>query len=156
MLIGYVRVSTREQNLNLQLDALEQTGCDQVFQEQISGIRTDRPALQQALAYLRPGDTLVVWRLDCLGSSLKHLIKTVGQLEEQQISFKSLQEAIDTTTSGGHLVFQIFGALAEFERHRSREQTQAGLAAARDRGKKGGAAPESRQTESAAIISVVR
>jgi DNA invertase Pin-like site-specific DNA recombinase len=138
MLVGYARVSTQEQNLDLQIDALQKAGCEQVFQDQISGVRADRPGLNQALSYVRSGDTLVVWRLDRLGRSLKHLIETVGELEERQIGFRSLQEAIDTTTSGGRLVFQIFGALAEFERNLIRERTMAGLAAARARGRKGG------------------
>jgi DNA invertase Pin-like site-specific DNA recombinase len=138
MLIGYARVSTHEQNLDLQLDALKQAGCERTFQDQVSGAKADRPGLRKALEQLRPGDTLVVWRLDRLGRSLKHLIETVGQLEDQGIGFRSLQETIDTTTSGGRLVFQIFGALAEFERNLIRERTLAGLAAARARGRKGG------------------
>jgi len=138
MKIGYARVSTYEQNLDLQTDALEKVGCEQVFHDQISGAKTKRPGFDEALSYLRSGDVLVVWRLDRLGHSLKHLIETVNLLEEKGIGFQSLQESIDTTTSGGKLIFDIFGALAEFERNLIRERTQAGLAAARARGRKGG------------------
>lgn len=138
MLVGYARVSTLDQNLTLQVDALKQAGCERIFQDKISGSKAERPGLQEVLEYVRKGDTLLVWRLDRLGRSLKHLIETVAQLEERGIGFRSLQEAIDTTTSGGRLVFQIFGALAEFERNLIRERTQAGLAAARARGRKGG------------------
>lgn len=137
-LIGYARVSSADQNLELQRDALEAASCARIFEDTASGARTERPGLDKALEYLRPGDTLVVWRLDRLGRSLAHLISMVAQLEEREIGFKSLQESIDTTTSGGKLVFQIFGALAEFERNVIRERTQAGLAAARARGRKGG------------------
>ena len=138
MLVGYARVSTQDQNLDLQRDALEKAGCERLFTEQISGASTERPGLAEALAFLRPGDTLVVWKLDRLGRSLKHLIETVQQLQVKGIGFKSLQENIDTTTSGGKLVFHIFAALAEFERDIIRERTQAGLMAARARGRKGG------------------
>jgi DNA invertase Pin-like site-specific DNA recombinase len=138
MKIGYARVSTDDQNLFLQVDALEQAGCEKIYRDQLGGAKTDRPGLQEALTYLRPGDTLVVWRLDRLGRSLKHLIEIVTSLEEKGIGFQSLQESIDTTTSGGRLVFHIFGALAEFERNLIRERTQAGLQAARARGRKGG------------------
>ena len=138
MKIGYARVSTYEQNLDLQTDALEKAGCEQVFHDQISGAKTKRPGFDEALSYLRSGNILVVWRLDRLSRSLKHLIETVNLLEEKGIGFQSLQESIDTTTSGGKLIFHIFGALAEFERNLIRERTQAGLAAARARGRKGG------------------
>ena len=138
MLIGYARVSTQDQTLNLQNDALEQAGCSKIFTDTISGAKTDRPGLEQALSYVRPGDTLVVWRLDRLGRSLRHLIETITLLHDRGIGFKSITENIDTTTSGGKLVFHIFGALAEFERDIIRERTQAGLQAARARGKKGG------------------
>lgn len=138
MLVGYARVSTHDQNLSPQIDALKQAGCEEIFHDKISGSKAERPGLSEALAYLRKGDSLLVWRLDRLGRSLKHLIETVTQLEERGVGFHSLQEAIDTTTSGGKLVFQIFGALAEFERNLIRERTQAGLAAARARGRKGG------------------
>lgn len=138
MKVGYARVSTHDQNLSLQLDALKQAGCEEIYQDQVSGAKAERSGLRDALAYLRQGDTLVVWRLDRLGRSLKHLIETVTMLEERGIGLQSLQEAIDTTTSGGRLVFHIFGALAEFERNLIRERTQAGLQTARARGRKGG------------------
>ncbi len=138
MLIGYARVSTHDQTLNLQNDALEQAGCTKIFTDTISGAKTERTGLEQALAYVRPGDTVVVWRLDRLGRSLRHLIEAITALHEREIGFKSITENIDTTTSGGKLVFHIFGALAEFERDIIRERTLAGLIAARARGKKGG------------------
>ena len=138
MIIGYARVSTLDQNLELQRDALEKAGCEQVFEEHVSGASSERPGWVQAQAVLRKGDTLVVWRLDRLGRSLKHLIDTVNELHGRGIGFKSLGESIDTTTPGGRLVFHIFGALAEFERELIRERTHAGLAAARARGRKGG------------------
>ncbi len=138
MLVGYARVSTLEQNASLQTDALTQAGCQQIFQDKMSGAKIERPGLQEALDFLRPDDTLVVWRLDRLGRSLKHLLETVMQLEERGSRFRSLQENIDTNTSGGRLVFHIFGALAEFERNLIRERTMAGLTAARARGRKGG------------------
>ena len=138
MLIGYARVSTHDQTLNLQQDALEKAGCNKIFTDTISGAKTERPGWEQPLAYVRPGDTLVVWRLDRLGRSLKHLIETITTLHDREIGFKSITENIDTTTSGGKLVFHIFGALAEFERDIIRERTQAGLQAARARGKRGG------------------
>lgn len=138
MKVGYARVSTHEQNLSLQKDALKQAGCGKIFDDHVSGAKAERPGLQEAKEYVREGDTLVVWRLDRLGRSLKHLIETVTALEERGVGFQSLQESIDTTTSGGRLVFHIFGALAEFERNLIRERTRAGLAAARARGRKGG------------------
>jgi DNA invertase Pin-like site-specific DNA recombinase len=138
MLIGYARVSTHEQTLNLQQDALTKAGCTKIFTDTASGAKTERIGLEEALTYVRKGDTLVVWRLDRLGRSLPHLITTMTDLEERGIGFKSLTENIDTTTSGGKLIFHIFGALAEFERNLIRERTQAGLTAARARGKTGG------------------
>jgi DNA invertase Pin-like site-specific DNA recombinase len=116
MQIGYARVSTEDQTLDLQRDALTAAGCGQIFTDTRSGARSDRPGLAQALAYVRPADTLVVWRLDRLGRSLPHLIETITALEGRGIGFRSLTEAIDTTSSGGKLIFHIFGALAEFER----------------------------------------
>src|SRR5918992_6092201 len=133
MLIGYARVSTHDQTLNLQRDALTKAGCTKIFTDTASGAKTERIGLEEALNYVRKGDTLVVWRLDRLGRSLPHLITTMTSLEEQGIGFKSLTENIDTTTSGGKLIFHIFGALAEFERNLIRERTQAGLTAARER-----------------------
>jgi len=138
MLIGYARVSTHDQNLELQLDALRAAGCEKVFEDKTSGTHTVRPGLDQALDHAREGDTVVVWRLDRLGRSLKHLIKVVSDLDEHGVGFRSLQESIDTTSSGGKLVFHVFGALAEFERSLIQERTQAGLAAARARGRHGG------------------
>lgn len=138
MKIGYARVSTHDQNLDLQKDALLKAGCERIFEDHISGGSTERPGLSRAMDALRPGDTLVVWRLDRLGRSLKHLIDTVTDLEEQGIGFKSVNESLDTTTHGGKLVFHIFGALAEFERSLIQERTRSGLAAARARGRLGG------------------
>jgi DNA invertase Pin-like site-specific DNA recombinase len=138
MLIGYARVSTQDQTLNLQKDALEKIGCKKIFTDTASGVKAERKGLDEALDYVREGDILVVWRLDRLGRSLKHLIETITELNNRKIGFKSIQENIDTTTSGGKLVFHIFGALAEFERDIIRERTQAGLQAARARGRKGG------------------
>jgi DNA invertase Pin-like site-specific DNA recombinase len=138
MLIGYARVSTQDQTLNLQKDALKKIGCKKIFTDTASGAKAERIGLEEALEYVREGDTLVVWRLDRLGRSLKHLIETITKLNNRKIGFKSIQENIDTTTSGGKLIFHIFGALAEFERDIIRERTQAGLIAARARGRKGG------------------
>jgi DNA invertase Pin-like site-specific DNA recombinase len=137
MLIGYARISTYEQTLNLQQDALQKAECTKIFTDTASGAKTERKGLDEALNYVRKGDTLVVWRLDRLGRSLPHLI-AMTNLEERGIGFKSLTENIDTTTSGGKLIFHIFGALAEFERNLIRERTQAGLTAARARGRSGG------------------
>ena len=141
MLIGYARVSTNEQNLDLQRDALGKAGCERIYVEQASGSKSSRPELGKIIEMLREGDTLVVWRLDRLGRSLKHLIELVTELEESGIGFRSLTESMDTTTNNGKLIFHIFGALAEFERNLIRERTQAGLAAARARGRKGGRPP---------------
>jgi DNA invertase Pin-like site-specific DNA recombinase len=138
MLIGYARVSTHDQTLNLQRDALEKAGRNKIFTDTASGPKTVRKGLEKALNYVRKGDILVVWRLDRLGRSLPHLISTMTDLEERGIGFKSLTENIDTTTSGGKLIFHIFGALAEFERNLIQERTQAGLTAARTRAKTGG------------------
>jgi DNA invertase Pin-like site-specific DNA recombinase len=138
MLIGYARVSTHDQTLNLQKDTLEKAGCSKIFTDTASGAKAERIGLEEILNYVRKGDTLVVWRLDRLGRSLRDLIITMTMLEERGIGFKSLTENIDTTTSGGKLIFHIFGALAEFERNLIRERTSAGLTAARARGRKGG------------------
>jgi DNA invertase Pin-like site-specific DNA recombinase len=138
MLIGYARVSTDDQNLDLQNDALQQAGCDKIYIDKLSGANADRPGLTTALEVLRADDILVIWRLDRLGRSLKDLIHLVELLEQRGAALKSLQENIDTTTIGGRLVFHLFGALAEFERNLIRERTQAGLSAARARGKMGG------------------
>ena len=141
MLIGYARVSTGDQSLTLQIDALEEAGCDRVFQEKVSGIVNTRPNLNQALNFARPGDTLVVWRLDRLSRSLRNLIETVTLLESRGVQLKSLHESIDTASSSGKLIFHLFGALAEFERNLIKERTLAGLQAARARGRKGGRPP---------------
>src|SRR3954467_8103057 len=135
MLIGYARVSTLDQTPALQQDALTAAGCEQLYTDTVSGSVTERPGLTQALSHLRTADTLVVWRLDRLGRSLAHLIDTIRDLQQRGVGFRSLQEQIDTTTSGGKLVFHVFGALAEFERDLIRERTHAGLAAARARGR---------------------
>src|SRR4249919_2585508 len=141
MLVGYARVSTQEQDLALQLDALRTAVCSKVFEEKASGAQRERPALQAALEYMRQGDTLLVWKLDRLARSLKQLIETVEDLGSRGIGFRSLTEAIDTTTSGGKLVFHLFAALAEFERGIIRERTLAGLQAAQARGRLGGRPP---------------
>jgi DNA invertase Pin-like site-specific DNA recombinase len=141
MLIGYARLSTTDQTLALQQDALTTAGCERIFTETASGAQTDRPGLSEALSHLREGDILVVWKLDRLGRSLKDLITRITELQNKDIGFKSLTEQVDTTTSGGKLIFHIFGALAEFERDIIRERTKAGLIAARARGKKGGRRP---------------
>jgi len=141
MIIGYARVSTTDQNPQLQLDALADAGCEQVFQERMTGKFRERPELALCLKSLRSGDTLNVWKLDRLARSLKDLVEIVHDLEQRKIGFRSLTEAIDTTSPGGRLVFHIFGALAEFEHSLIRERTMAGLQAARARGRKGGRKP---------------
>ena len=138
MLIGYARVSTTDQNLALQKDALEKENCGKIFSDEMSGAAADRPGLTAALEHLRCGDVLVVWRLDRLGRSLKNLIEVVALLETRGIGLRSLKENIDTTTSGGKLVFHIFCSLAEFERSLITDRTRAGLEAARSRGRRGG------------------
>lgn len=138
MKIGYARVSSEDQNLHLQKDALNLASCDRIYEEKESGGKVDRPELLRLLDTVRTGDTLVVWRLDRLGRSLKHLIQTVEDLEARGVGFQSVTESIDTTTSGGKLIFHIFAALAEFERALIRERTKAGLTAARARGRQGG------------------
>lgn len=138
MLIGYARVSTHEQNPELQLDALRGAGCERVFVEHVSGVSLERPQLMAAIASAQPGDVLAVWKLDRLGRSLLHMIETVRKLDARQIGFLSLTENIDTTTSTGRLVLHLFGAMAEFERSMMVERTLAGLDAARARGRIGG------------------
>ena len=143
MLVGYARVSTQDQKPELQLDALRKAGCERIFSDKASGAQRDRPELSAALSYMRDGagDVLVVWKLDRLARSLKQLIETVEDLGTRGIGFRSLTEAIDTTSAGGRLTFHIFGAMAEFERSIIRERTRAGLDAARARGRKGGRPP---------------
>jgi DNA invertase Pin-like site-specific DNA recombinase len=140
-LLGYARVSTFDQNPDLQRDALKAAGCFRVFTDKASGTLDNRKQLAKVLDQLRPGDTLVVWRLDRLGRSLTHLIETVTTLAERKIGFRSLTENIDTTTASGKLIFHIFGSIAEFERDLIRDRTMAGLAAARARGRIGGRPP---------------
>lgn len=140
-LIGYARVSTADQDDALQIDALRDAGCDRVFTETVSGSLRHRAELERLLAFVRSGDVLVIWRLDRLGRSLRDLIEIVAELDQRGVGFRSLRENIDTTTAGGRLVFHFFGALAEFERDLIRERTNAGLAAARSRGRVGGRPP---------------
>jgi len=138
MKVGYARVSTIDQTISLQEDALKKEGCEKIFTDTISGAKTERDGLTEALEFVREGDILVCWKLDRLGRSLKHLIEVVAVLNERKVGFKSLTEGFDTTSNGGKLVFHIFGALAEFERGIIRERTNAGLQAARARGRLGG------------------
>lgn len=139
--VGYARVSTADQDLALQRDALTAAGCDPTFEDRASGAKADRPGLAQALSYVRSGDVLVVWKLDRLGRSMSHLIATVSELEGRGIGLRSLTEQIDTTTPGGRLIFHVFGALGQFERDLIRERTRAGLKAAEARGRRGGRKP---------------
>jgi len=136
--IGYARVSTLEQHLDLQIDALETAGCEKIFTDTTSGAGSERFGLSQALSFMREGDVFIVWKLDRLGRSLRDLIDIISALRQRGIGFRVLQESIDTTTPAGELIFHIFGALAEFERALIRQRTQAGLQAARARGRKGG------------------
>lgn len=142
MLIGYARVSTVDQNLALQREALSEAGCEKIFTEQISGAVANRPQLADAISYARSGDTIVVWKLDRLARSIKQLIDTIEALRVRGVGFRSLTEALDTTTPQGRLVFHMFGALAEFERSLIRERTQAGLLAAKRAGRTGGRPPK--------------
>ena len=138
MKIGYARASTKDQLLNLQVDALEKAGCSRVVSEIVSGAKVERPALNKLLESVHPGDVLMIWKLDRLGRSLTHLIEIVNQLLERKVGLKSLNDPIDTTTAQGRLTFNIFAALSEFERDIIWERTDAGLSAARARGRKGG------------------
>lgn len=138
MKFGYARVSTQEQSFDLQVDALQQVGCEKVYREIASGARAERPVLGQMLDSLRAGDVLIIWKLDRLGRSLKHLVELVNALRERKVGLQSLNDPIDTTTPQGRLSFNLFASLAEFERDLIRERTQAGLSAARARGRKGG------------------
>jgi DNA invertase Pin-like site-specific DNA recombinase len=153
--VGYARVSTLDQNPELQLDALKASGCGKLFVEKASGAKEDRPQLLAALDYLRHGDTLVVWKLDRLARSMKQLIETVDQLKARGIGFRSLTEAIDTTTAAGELFFHIFGALAQFERSIIRERTNAGLKAALARGRKGGRRPKVKPDDIRAALALL-
>ncbi|HGJ7738113.1 TPA: recombinase family protein, partial [Pseudomonas aeruginosa] len=138
MKIGYARVSTRDQKADLQVDALKQAGCERIYQDIASGAKSARPELDKLLANVRPGDAVVIWKLDRLGRSLKHLVELVGELAERKVGLQSLNDPIDTTHAQGRLVFNLFASLAEFERELIRERTQAGLSAARARGRIGG------------------
>lgn len=138
MFVGYARVSTIDQNLDMQIDCLKNVGCERIFEDKASGIKENRKGLEEALNFIRPGDTLVVWKIDRLGRSLKQLIEIVLNLKEKGIGFCSVTENFNTNTPGGELIFNIFGALAQFEREIIRERTRAGLSAARSRGKLGG------------------
>lgn len=138
MKVGYARVSTRDQNADLQLDALKRAGCERIYQDTASGAKSARPELDKLLAHVRSGDTMVIWKLDRLGRSLKHLVELVGELAERKVGLQSLNDPIDTTHAQGRLVFNLFASLAEFERELIRERTQAGLSAARARGRVGG------------------
>ncbi|MGE7305732.1 recombinase family protein [Priestia megaterium] len=138
MKFGYARVSTKEQNLDLQIDALEKEGVDRIYKEVVSGAKADRPELARMLDNVREGDTIVIWKLDRLGRSLQHLIRMVEDFKKQGINLVSLNEKIDTTSAGGELIFHIFASIAQFERNLIRDRTNAGLAAARARGRKGG------------------
>lgn len=156
MIIGYARVSTQDQDHGLQTDALTAAGCEQVFHEKATGAARERPELTACLRSMRYGDTLVVWKLDRLARSLKDLVEIIDDLQQRNVGFRSLTEAIDTTSTGGRLVFHIFGALAEFEHGLIRERTIAGLAAARARGRRGGRKPSMSQADirkAAAMLS---
>lgn len=141
MHFAYARVSTEDQNLALQLDALKAAGCEKIFKEKKSGAKTDRPELTKLLEQVREGDTVTVWKLDRLGRSVPHLIETVNLLRSKGVQFRSLKESIDTSTATGNLIFHIFASFAEFERDMLRERTNAGLSAARSRGRVGGRKP---------------
>lgn len=156
MLVGYARVSTRDQSPALQLDALRAAGCERVFEETAGGARADRPQLTAALDFVRPGDALVVWKLDRLARSTRQLIDTVEQLRTRGIGFRCLTQDLDTTTSGGRLVFTIFSAIAEFEREVIRERTRAGLDAARARGRTGGRPPALSDRDRTAARALLR
>jgi DNA invertase Pin-like site-specific DNA recombinase len=156
MLIGYARVSTAEQSLDLQTDALRTAGCDRLFTDLASGAQAERPGLEAALDLCREGDTLVVWKLDRLGRSLPHLVETVRDLGRRGIAFRSLRESLDTASPGGKLVFHLFAALAEFERDVIRERTQAGLQAARARGRQGGRPPGVNEAKRQAALALKR
>ncbi|HDT1288659.1 recombinase family protein [Enterobacter asburiae] len=147
MLIGYVRVSTNEQNTALQRDALQRSGCELIFEDKISGKSTNRPGLNRALRQLNAGDTLVVWKLDRLGRSMRHLVSMTEELRQRSINFRSLTDSIDTSTPMGRFFFHIMGALAEMERELIVERTCAGLAAAREQGRIGGRRPKLTQEE---------
>lgn len=154
---GYARVSTEDQNLSLQIDDLKKAGCTKIFTDKVSGSKTDRKGLDECLAVLESGDTLMVWRIDRLGRSLKHLVTVVTDLKERGVGFKSLRDgAIDTTTASGELIFNIFGSLAQFERRLIQERTRAGLAAARARGRFGGRKPISADDKKVIMVKKLK
>jgi len=159
MKLGYARISTSDQNSDLQLDQLEEEGCERIYTETVSGAKAERPVLRELLATVRPGDTIVIWKLDRLGRSIQHLIELVNELMDKKVGLKSLQDPIDTTSAQGRLVFNIFASLAEFERDLIIERTQAGLTAARARGRTGGRpkgltpSAEKKATAAAALYS---
>ncbi|WP_367143626.1 recombinase family protein [Pantoea stewartii] len=138
MLIGYVRVSTNDQNTDLQRNALQSANCEQIFEDKISGKTSERPGLKRALRTLKAGDTLVVWKLDRLGRSMRHLVMLTEELRERGVNFRSLTDSIDTSTPMGRFFFHVMGALAEMERELIVERTRAGLSAAREKGRIGG------------------
>ena len=156
MLIGYVRVSTNDQNTDLQRNALVCAGCEQIFEDKLSGTKKDRPGLKRALKRLQKGDTLVVWKLDRLGRSMKHLISLVGELRERGINFRSLTDSIDTSSPMGRFFFHVMGALAEMERELIVERTLAGLAAARARGRTGGRRPKLTKEQHEQIARLIK
>jgi DNA invertase Pin-like site-specific DNA recombinase len=160
MLVGYMRVSSESdrQNTNLQRDALQAAGVDvrHLYEDRASGSKDDRPGLAQALEFLRPGDVLVVWKLDRLGRSLPHLLSIVNTLKDKQVAFRSLTEGMDTTTASGELLFHVFGALAQFERALTKERVTAGLAAARRRGRVGGRPPSITGEKLESILAALR
>lgn len=146
MKIGYARISTDDQNLNLQMDALKAAGCERLFTDTASGAKAERPGLAEALAFVRPGDALIVWRLDRLSRSLHELLKTVEKLKADNIGFESITDCIDTSSAAGELIFHVFASIAQFERRLIIERTKAGLAAARSRGRQGGRPTVSEET----------
>ena len=154
--IGYARVSTDDQNLDLQRDALALVGCDAIYEETISGRSASRPELEHCLKALRGGDTLVVWRLDRLGRSLPDLVGIVGRLELEGVGFESITERVETSSAAGKLIFHVFAALAEFERNLIRERTKAGLEAARVRGRKGGRKPALKEAQVREIKALLK
>jgi DNA invertase Pin-like site-specific DNA recombinase len=155
VLIGYARISTTDQNLDLQIDALEKAGCDKIFRDTVGGANAERPGLAQAMTFMREGDVFVVWKLDRLGRSLRDLIDIISALRQRGIGFRVMQESIDTTTPAGELIFHIFGALAEFERALIRQRTQAGLQAARARGRKGGRPKKLNPKQEAQVVKML-
>ncbi|TNB71605.1 recombinase family protein [Arthrobacter sp. BB-1] len=150
-LIGYARVSTQDQSLNSQLDALKAAGCKKIYQEKVSGARDDRPELEKCLDYIRDGDTLVVLKLDRLGRSLHHLVTVINLLHDKEANFRSLSDSIDTTTASGRLTFHVMGAMAEFEKSLNADRTRLGLASARARGRMGGR-PKALDMQKAQVI----